>query len=58
MERKRTLTQSRRLGNNRRWGAAYRQGRHGVFALEASADSAETAPAVIDLARHRERARS
>jgi len=59
-EQKRTLTQSRRLRNNRRWGSAYRAGRPETSAPSAQPPRTGTtnAPTVIELARHREPARS
>lgn len=59
-EHKRTLTQSRRLGNSRRWGAGYRLGRRCVAeqtVLEPVRAATTAAPAVIELWRHRELAR-
>ena len=59
-EHPRTLTQSRRLGNNRRWAAAYRLGRRcAIAAPVADPPRAGTAsaPTVIELSRHREHAR-
>ncbi|PKN57906.1 MAG: hypothetical protein CVU56_08345 [Deltaproteobacteria bacterium HGW-Deltaproteobacteria-14] len=59
-ERTRTLTQSRRLGNSRRWGAGYRLGRRceaAAAVVEPARAATAAGSAVIELWRHREHAR-